>query len=37
MPEMPEIQAHAERLLASYGGAVLQNFRPLSFVALDIG
>ena len=34
MPEMPEIQAHAERLLASYGGAVLQNFRPLSFVAL---
>lgn len=31
---MPEIQAHAERLTESYRGAVLERFRPLSFVAL---
>ena len=31
---MPEIQAHAERLTAAYGGSILERFRPLSFVAL---
>jgi formamidopyrimidine-DNA glycosylase len=34
MPELPEIQAHAERLTAEYAGATLQRFQPLSFVAL---
>ena len=27
MPEMPEVQAHAERLTEAFGGAVLQRFR----------
>ena len=34
MPEMPEVQAHAERLTEWYGGDVLQRFRPLAFTAL---
>jgi len=34
MPEMPEVQAHAERLTEAFGGAVLQRFTPLTFTAL---
>ena len=34
MPELPEVQAHAERLTAQFGGAVLERFDPLSFTAL---
>ena len=34
MPEMPEIQAHAERLTADFGGRVLKKFTPFNFTAL---
>ena len=34
MPEMPEIQAHAERLTAEFGGRVLAKFTPFNFTAL---
>jgi formamidopyrimidine-DNA glycosylase len=34
MPELPEVQAHAERLSADYGGSTLQRFTPLAFHAL---
>ena len=34
MPELPEVQAHAERLLEGFSGATLERFVPLSFVAL---
>ncbi len=34
MPELPEVQAHAERLDAAFSGAVLERFVPLSFTAL---
>jgi formamidopyrimidine-DNA glycosylase len=34
MPELPELQAHAERLDASFGGRVLAGFRPITFTAL---
>jgi formamidopyrimidine-DNA glycosylase len=34
MPELPEVQAHAERLAADYTGRVLQRFQPLTFTAL---
>ena len=34
MPELPEVQAHAERLTAEFGGAVLSKFVPLAFHAL---
>ena len=34
MPEMPEIQAHAERLSADFAGIPLQRFVPLTFTAL---
>ena len=34
MPEMPEVQAHAERLMVDFGGRVLTKFRPLTFTAL---
>ena len=34
MPEMPEVQAHAERLTAQFGGRVLTRFMPLKFTAL---
>ena len=34
MPEMPEVQAHAERLTEDFGGDELRGFRPLTFTAL---
>jgi formamidopyrimidine-DNA glycosylase len=34
VPEMPEVQAHAERLTESYAGTDLARFRPLTFTAL---
>ncbi|HZB39515.1 MAG TPA: DNA-formamidopyrimidine glycosylase family protein [Ilumatobacter sp.] len=34
MPELPEVQAHAERLAADYTGRVLKRFQPLTFTAL---
>ncbi len=34
MPELPEVQAHAERLTAQFSGAVLQRFVPFNFTAL---
>lgn len=34
MPELPEVQAHAERLTGAFGGRVLEAFRPLTFTAL---
>jgi formamidopyrimidine-DNA glycosylase len=34
VPELPEVQAHAERLTERYRGAVLERFQPLTFTAL---
>jgi len=34
MPELPEVQAHAERIAADFTGRVLVGFRPLTFTAL---
>ncbi|MFZ4810316.1 MAG: DNA-formamidopyrimidine glycosylase family protein [Ilumatobacteraceae bacterium] len=34
MPELPEVQAHAERLTEQFAGAVLQRFAPITFTAL---
>ena len=34
MPELPEVQAHAERLSTQFEGAVLQKFVPFNFTAL---
>lgn len=34
MPEMPEIQAHAERLSDQFVGRTLARFQPLNFTAL---
>lgn len=34
MPEMPEVQAHAERMTAALGGARLERFELLNFAAL---
>jgi formamidopyrimidine-DNA glycosylase len=34
MPEMPEVQAHAERLADEFAGSVLASFRPLHLAAL---
>lgn len=34
MPELPEIQAHAERLTRDFAGSVLERFEPLTFTAL---
>jgi formamidopyrimidine-DNA glycosylase len=34
MPELPEVQAHAERLTDQFSGAVLQRFVPFNFTAL---
>lgn len=34
MPEMPEVQAHAERLTETFAGRRLKSFRPLKFTAL---
>ncbi|HNJ97730.1 MAG TPA: DNA-formamidopyrimidine glycosylase family protein [Ilumatobacteraceae bacterium] len=34
MPELPEVQAHAERLTEQFSGAVLTRFVPFNFTAL---
>ena len=34
MPELPELEAHAERLDSAYAGAALTRFTPLTFTAL---
>ncbi len=34
MPELPELQAHAERLDSAFTSACLERFRPLTFTAL---
>jgi len=34
VPELPEIQAHAERLDAAYAGTALERFVPIAFTAL---
>jgi formamidopyrimidine-DNA glycosylase len=34
MPELPEVQAHAERLTEQFRGAVLDRFVPFNFTAL---
>jgi formamidopyrimidine-DNA glycosylase len=34
MPELPEVQAHAERLADEFTGRVLVRFRPIKFTAL---
>ena len=34
MPELPEVQAHAERLTEQFAGERLQRFVPLTFTAL---
>jgi len=34
VPELPEVQAHAERLAGEFAGRVLARFRPLKFTAL---
>jgi len=34
MPEMPEIEAHAERIEAQFAGRVLTKFHPFNFTAL---
>lgn len=34
MPELPEVQAHAERLSAQFAGSILTRFVPLNFTAL---
>ncbi len=34
MPELPEVQAHAERLTEGFAGRVLERFHPITFTAL---
>jgi formamidopyrimidine-DNA glycosylase len=34
VPELPEVQAHAERLTDAFAGRVLIGFRPITFTAL---
>lgn len=34
MPELPEVQAHAERLTEEFAGAVLERFQPIAFTVL---
>ncbi len=34
MPELPEVQAHAERLTEAFAGTSLKRFQPLTFTAL---
>ena len=34
MPELPEVQAHAERITDDFAGRVLRRFVPLTFTAL---
>jgi formamidopyrimidine-DNA glycosylase len=34
MPEIPEVQAHSERMAAALGGSTLKRFEPLNFAVL---
>ena len=34
MPELPEVQAHAERLTEAFRGDALARFQPITFTAL---
>jgi formamidopyrimidine-DNA glycosylase len=34
VPELPEVQAHAERVTDQFRGAVLERFVPFNFTAL---
>jgi formamidopyrimidine-DNA glycosylase len=34
VPELPELQAHAERLDDDFAGTILRDFRPITFTAL---
>jgi formamidopyrimidine-DNA glycosylase len=34
VPELPEVQAHAERLTEQFSGAILKRFQPITFTAL---
>ena len=34
MPELPEVQAHAERLTEQFRGSILKRFQPITFTAL---
>ena len=34
MPELPEVQAHADRIAADFAGRVLVAFKPITFTAL---
>jgi formamidopyrimidine-DNA glycosylase len=34
VPELPEVQAHAERLTAAFAGDLLERFTPITFTAL---
>lgn len=34
MPELPEVQAHAERLTETFRGRILERFTPITFTAL---
>ncbi|MDH3296116.1 MAG: Fpg/Nei family DNA glycosylase, partial [Acidimicrobiia bacterium] len=34
MPEIPEVQAHSERMTAALAGSTLKRFEPLSFAVL---
>ncbi len=34
MPELPEVQAHAERLTEQFAGRILKRFVPITFTAL---
>ena len=34
VPELPEVQAHAERLTEQFAGRVLHRFAPITFTAL---
>ena len=33
MPELPEVQAHAERLTRQFAGTALTRFVPITFTA----
>src|SRR5262245_528445 len=34
MPELPEVQAHAERLTEAFSGVLIERFQALTFTAL---